>query len=111
MKPLKIYISGPYRGKNKIEIAKNIKNADKIAKEIAKLGHFPFIPHKMIDDWQFDPSFSFKKVLEIDLQWLKICDAIFLIAPSKGANYELKEAKKLGLKVFTDLSQIPRIHK
>ena len=105
-KPLKIYVAGPYRANNAEEIKNNIARADAIAKELALLGHTPFVPHTMIDPWQNDSRFSFEKIMELDSEWLKVCDALFYVSPSTGADQEMEYAKKFGLLIFTSLEEL-----
>jgi hypothetical protein len=40
--------------------------------------------------------------------WLKNCDALYFIAPSEGANRELKWAQEHGLVIFRSLRKVPK---
>jgi hypothetical protein len=42
-----------------------------------------------------------------DMEWLKLCDAILFLGPSRGANLELKSAKEMGKLIFRSLDEIP----
>ena len=41
------------------------------------------------------------------LVWLAQCEAILYLGPSKGADIELAEAERLGLKIYRSVSEIP----
>ena len=41
------------------------------------------------------------------MEWLKVSDAVFVLNNSPGSDEEIKIAKKLGLKIFKSLDDIP----
>ena len=45
MKPLLIYVAGPYTGSNRQEIDRNVNRAIDAGMEIFNKGHFPYVPH------------------------------------------------------------------
>lgn len=119
-KPLKIYIAGPYCPRNcdlhtaPVYAHRNVKKAIEIFWELVKKGHLPYIPHLThflqleIPEDMTIPSQEFW--YKFDLEWLKCCDAIFMLEGwenSKGAKLELEIAKKLGLQVFYKLEDVP----
>lgn len=109
-KRLYIYVSGPYRGSSSKEIIANKNRADAIGREIAVRGHIPFIPHTMLDPWQdIDRRFTHETILELDRNWLDLCDAIFFIASSKGADKELQYAKERGKIIFKKIEELPNL--
>ena len=44
-----------------------------------------------------------------DAPWLRACDALLLIAESRGANIELEEARRLGKTIFHSTSEVPSL--
>jgi hypothetical protein len=99
-----MYIAGPYSGKSPEEIALNIEFARAVGRYLARLGHFPVIPHA--NSAEFDrkaPDIGYEFWLNKGLGLLKRCDAICLIPGwenSKGSMLELKTALEHNLQVF-----------
>lgn len=114
---LRIYVAGPYAPHNcslhdAIRIAqKNTNIAVKIGNALMEKGHYIFVPHLThylhihesctIDDanWWYEQDNSF-----LD-RW---ANAFFYIGSSHGADAELERAKKLGLKIFYSLDEVPK---
>ena len=118
--PLFIYVAGPYtpRGNDIHDAAReanlNVRVAIQIGIELIKKGHFAFIPHlthfihlEMGDNIALPNTFWY----EYDLKWLAKCNALYYIAPSTGANIELKWAREHGLQVFHELHNVPDVSK
>lgn len=113
-----ILIAGPYRsGTNNdpILIQRNMDNLEAAAIPIFDKGHIP-----MIGEWIANPLIHLAGSKEIGdeifttYQYpvahriLRKCDAILRIeGESKGADQDVELAKKLGLKVYYDLNEIP----
>lgn len=104
-----IYICGPYAGATPREIHQNIKKADKAGQRVLSKGHFPLVPHTMMNRWQDLPTISRGQVLQAGHAWLKKCDAILCLGSSEGASQELDIAKKIGLKIFYKIEDIPDV--
>lgn len=109
-----IYVSGPYSATNsgsneekQKQIESNIKEADKIAIELVKKGHFPFVPHTMMRDWENLTNRSL--TLDICKKWVERCDAFYFIGPSEGAEIERKVAVEYHLPVYRSLNDIPEV--
>ena len=114
---LKIYVAGPYQPKNcSLHDASRVaqRNTDKaieVGNALIEKGHYPFIPHlshfihihysckRDYFEWWYEYDNTFLN------NW---ADALFFIAPSHGATNELELAKKLGLKIFYRLSEVPK---
>lgn len=113
-----ILIAGPYRSGTKNNpqlIQKNMDNLEAQALPIFRKGHVP-----MIGEWAANPLIELagsKKIGDAifnEIQYpvahrlLMKCDAIFRISGvSQGADQDVELAKKLGLKVYYDLNEIP----
>lgn len=104
IKKLAVYIAGPYSGTRKEKI-RNIKIAEKIAREVAKLGYIPLVPHKLFEFWE-DKGFGEKActALENDLLRDK-SDIFYFINPSNGTNKERKMALEI-MPVFSSLDDL-----
>lgn len=99
----RIFIAGPYTLN---DVAKNVKNSMDIANELINAGYAPFCPHLThflhINNWQ-----PYKKWLAIDLVFLEKCDAVLRIpGKSKGADGEVRRAKKLKIPVFYSINEL-----
>jgi len=115
MRRLKVYVAGPLTAESE---AKKLDNTDAaVAAGIAVWGrgHDPFIPHlttyveRVTRELRIGPQ-TWEQWLQWDLPWLRVCDAVLLLGRSPGADREVREARKLGLPVFTDVEDLPRVH-
>lgn len=118
IKPLYIYVAGPITAKTNDNINDiprivhlNVKKAIFVSIELIKKGHYVFTPHLdhflniEVEKEVFTNEFWYK----YDYGWLKKCDALFYIESSRGADNELKWAKKHGLKIFYSLDEVPTV--
>ncbi len=103
----KIYIAGPY---SKGDVAKNVRNAFKIANDLADLGFAPFVPHST-HFWHLIFPRPYEFWLELDNQFLPLCDALLRIpGESNGADKEVKLAKDLNLPVFYTIDDLKKYY-
>lgn len=113
MKPLLIYIAGPYTADEREDIDSNVNRAIDVGIEIFNKGHFPYVPHltDMVDKRakEVGLELSWADFMAWDAPWLKVCDALMFVGESKGANIELEEAKKLGKTIFFCSEDIPEV--
>lgn len=105
---MRIYIAGPYSGKEE-EIKKNVEKALEAGREIVKKGHNVFIPH-LFHFIGSNPHavLTWEEWHVRFLDWLCSCDALYFIGNSRGANDELNHAKELGIKIYYSLEEIPQ---
>ncbi len=99
----KIFISGPY---TKGDVAQNVKIAMEMANELINNGFAPYCPHLThflhMNNWQ-----PYSKWLEIDCEFLVICDALIrLPGESDGADKEVELAKKTGTPIFYTINEL-----
>ena len=115
-----ILIAGPYRsGTNDdpVKITANVKAMEKLALPIFRAGHVP-----MLGEWLALPladlagtkhigDEAFNEVFHPSAVRLLIhCDAVLRMGgPSAGADEMVNTAKKLGLKVYYRLEDIPGV--
>ena len=108
---MKIFISGPYSAQTEAEREKNALRVVDVAIRLMKKGHVPFIPHLM--HWldkrarELGYELTWEDFMYHDSAWLKDCEAILYLDSSEGADIELHEARKLGLKIYYDETEIP----
>lgn len=109
--PLRIYIAGPYTGRDYEETCKNVNNAIDAALKLWQLGHYPYIPHltHLVDlrAKETNVKMDWEDYIEWDKSWLELCDALLFLAPSRGANIELEYAKKAGKLIFYKITDVP----
>lgn len=95
------YVAGPFRGKNAWEIHRNVLDAESVIPYLIRQGYAPICPHKMTENLQ--GLFPDKVYLDICLELLRRCDAIYMLQGwenSEGSREELAEAKRLGLEIL-----------
>ena len=102
MKP-KVYIAGPYTNGDTIW---NIREAVRHGNMIFNYGMMPFIPH-LTGFWDFLVTRDIKDWYEYENEWLVMCDAVWRIkGKSKGADAEVKLAKKKGIPIFNTFNEL-----
>lgn len=112
---MKIYVAGPYTGANLEEIEANVRRAMEAGLKIWKKGHFPYIPH--LTHWpdilarELEIEMDWEDYMKWHAPWVDHCDALFLLADSKGALLELKRAEEEGKTVFHSLDEIPTVER
>ena len=110
-----IFVSGPYAPAPSVTdssdrrriVEENIRCADEVALAITRKGHVPFVPHTMMRGWEDFEQIDREEVLRVCRAWISRCDALYLIAPSPGADAELQFAAELDLPVYGNLAEIP----
>lgn len=100
----RVYIAGPY---TKGDVAVNVHNAIDVANEILKAGHVPYLPH-LTHFWHLVTPHPYRDWLDIDLEFLKVCDCILRIpGESNGADGEVEFAKRKGIPIYYKIGDIP----
>lgn len=102
-----IYVAGPFRGKTTWEVENNIRRAEELGFEVAKLGAVPIIPHTAFR--HFDRELTEEFWLDGTLEMMRRCDgAIFLPTwtRSAGATGERTEARLRKMPIFDTLEQL-----
>lgn len=92
-----VYIAGPY---SKGDVGENVRNAVLVADEVSAFGHVPYIPH-LTHLWHMILPHEYEFWMDYDFEWLKKCDCLIrLSGESKGADEEVRFAKKLSIPVY-----------
>jgi O-glycosyl hydrolase len=111
IKPLKIYIAGPYSAPTLEEKLENTNKAIMAGIKVLIKGHYPYIPHltHYVDLFAHEKGIPLKweDYIDWDLTWLELCDALLFLGDSRGARIELEYAKKLGKYIFILLMKYP----
>lgn len=112
MKPLKIYIAGPYSSDDPMLVQFNVETAMKAAINIYKKGHYPYCPHltHYVHSWALrvlGESLEYEQWMSWDSVWVTACDAILHLGHSKGADRELAQAEAEGKIIFLSVAEVP----
>lgn len=96
-----IMISGPYRNNTECGLEDNIRHAESAAKRFWKEGWAVFCPH--MNTARFGGLCDDSVWLEGDLEFLKRCDAIYMLNTwrnSEGAKIEHQKAIEWGKQIL-----------
>lgn len=115
-----ILIAGPYRsGTNDdlVLIQKNVHEMESYALPIFRAGHIPLLgewlalPLVNLAGSQKVGDQAFAEVFHpIAVRLLKKCDAVLRVGgPSAGADEMVRIGRTLGLKIYTDAAEIPKL--
>lgn len=102
-----IYICGPFTACTPWEIECNVRRAETLGLEVAKLGAMPLIPHANTRYFHghMTPEFWYEGTLEL----LKRCDALIVLngwKSSRGARGEVDYAIEHSMPVFHELHEL-----
>lgn len=111
---MRIYVAGPIRSATPEGVNTNVENAMRVGLELLKKGHAPFIPHlnhpmDLFVKTVYPPNMhlDYEDYMLWDDEFLITCQGFFYISPSPGADRELARAKKIGLRIFSSLKDVP----
>jgi len=99
-----IYIAGPLSAPTLVGGLNNIGRMLRVARDIKKLGHAPFLPAWDILLAFANPGeFDYEDFFESNAAWLLKADAVYVIGDSPGVRREIEIAQKAGIPVARDL--------
>ena len=108
---LRIYVAGPYTGSTREDVEANVSRAIDAGIELFRRGHQPYVPHltDIVDRRARETGreMTWEDFMAWDAPWLRACDALLLLAESRGALIELREAQQLGKTIFRSLDEVP----
>lgn len=116
VRPERVYVAGPYSGPSPGCVEANVMRAFEIAEALAAKGHDVHCPHTATHQiaklgQRIGRPLPYERWMRLDLGIIeRWATALFLIAPSPGADRELELAKKLGLKIYTSIDQVPVVN-
>lgn len=113
--PKMIYVAGPYSGKTKEEVKRNIHEAELLGQQLLDRGVLPIIPHKITsfwDEWGALIHWTHADWLEkFCFPLIDRCDGI-LMAPgwefSVGSLKEIEYAEPRNVPIYFHLDEVPR---
>lgn len=108
MKPRLAYIAGRYRSADAWGVEQNIRAAEAVAYEVAKLGLYPVCPHTNTRGY-FESVGTDEFWLAGTIELLRRCDVVVMVpgwGTSVGACAEKAEAERLGIPVFQLLTNL-----
>lgn len=97
-----VYIAGPYTARDALAVERNVRRAEGLAYEVARLGAMPVCPHTNL---RFASSELAEFLYPATLELMRRCDAAFFThdwETSRGARDEMVEARRVGLPYFVD---------
>jgi len=114
---MKIYIAFRYsRPSNVLDILANIGAAIEAGVEVAKKGHYPYIPHLdcLVAMWS-KGSLPIEYYYASGMEWLKCCDAMLLLDESdlkinggnNGVAREYQWAVENKMPIYKSVGEIP----
>lgn len=107
---MRIYVAGPLTSDTQEEMIRKCNVAIDAGVRLMQKGHQPLVPHLM--QWldfrakKNGVVFNWQDYMNWCLVWLRQCEALLFLAPSKGANIELEEAKKAGMQIFYSVEEV-----
>ncbi|KQN51947.1 NUDIX hydrolase [Serratia sp. Leaf50] len=121
MKRMLILIAGPVRSGtqgDEMLIKKNLLKMEKIALDVYEKGHTPIIGEWLAlplagvaGSQKIGDEISEAFLYPVAHRLLQHCDAILRIpGPSQGADNDVRIGKEQGLRIYTELQQIPSIN-
>lgn len=112
---MRIYVAGKFTDDSAFKVLNNMRIGIEHSIEIFKLGHAPFCPWL---DYQFilmgGGDIPCERMYANSIEWLKVCDAVFLLPgweSSNGTQKEVEIARELGLSIYHDLRDLPKVMK
>jgi hypothetical protein len=109
VEPLRIYVAGPLSAPTPALRLRNVRRAVRTGTALARLGHLPFVPH-LTHYWDPDDRLlGYDWWTAYDHVWLRLCEALYWLSPSPGADRERALAEALGLPIYTALADVPAV--
>ena len=110
-----IYIAGPYMGRgwpwplSFLKQVWNIYRAVRAGVHLMQKGWAVIIPHSMTCLMPLLSGYKLKweDFMRMDLRIVEAADALLYLAPSKGADIELKHAQRCGKVVYRQIEDVP----
>ena len=105
---MKIYVAGPLGGRNGVEYINNMKRMLDTALAIRKKGHHTYVPClDLLMGLRSEENWSYEEYYDYNFPWIDVCEGLFYIAPSRGADLELEYAKEKDKIIFYELDEVP----
>lgn len=109
----KIYIAGAISSDKLEKGISNLRKGIVAGAEFLKLGYAPFVPHlDFLYNLVQDDNFPVETYYKYDLEWLSVCDAVFVLPnseKSKGVQAEIKFAKEKGIPIYYSKEELNNV--
>jgi hypothetical protein len=103
MRPLRVYVAAPYTADPEACTAAAVAAGN----ALLDAGHAPFVPHLSHYWHTLHGARHYEDWMWIDLAWLAVADVVLrLPGVSPGADREVAEARRLGIRVVHSLAEV-----
>lgn len=101
----RVYVAGPYSGKNPHDVQCNVDDALFVANDLWHAGYHPMVPH-LTHYWEQKHPHDYMDWLELDLAWLYVADCMYVIEESPGVRIEMEFCRRHDIPIFFNLSDM-----
>jgi hypothetical protein len=106
-KPLRIYVAGALNANSAVQYIKNVRSMIDVAVALKRKGHYPYVPCLDILLGLVAGNWDYGDYAGLNIAFVPVCEALFLINHSPGATVEYKRARELGLIIYRKLEEVP----
>jgi hypothetical protein len=100
----RIYIASPYKAETQQQIQENVDKVLLCAIALIQKGYSVFIPHLShytdLKAKEIGEEVPHEKWIELDLEWLKCCNAMLVLGISLGVKSEIEFAREHSIPVY-----------
>jgi len=113
---MRVYIAGALSSKEDrtrdpskvvIDYLSNVSKMCKVASQVRKLGHFPFVPALDLLLGVINGDWDEEDYRGVGMAFLEVCDAVLVISQSWGVAKEIERANELGIPVYYRMEDLP----
>ena len=90
-----------------VDYIKNVHVMCKVARILQKRGHAPYIPALDLLYGLVLGNIHEEDYRGMGIEFLKVCDAMFIINWSSGVKREVEVAKEIGLPIYNTIAEVP----
>ncbi len=104
-----VYVAGPYSGATREAVEANIRVAEELGLEVARLGACPVIPHTNTSHPKFEEIQGYEFWIAATAKLLTRCDALVTTTNwehSRGARGEVRLAQEREMPVFHSIGEL-----